>query len=98
MQYEAKIHKRVTKFVKRQDKKTKQRLKNAILEIVENPYGASNIEMLSGYESTFKKRIGDFRIIYEIYDETAYIFVIDLGNRGEIYNRCKKIYKLLCLD
>ena len=28
---------------------------NAILEIVENPYGASNIEMLSGYESTFKK-------------------------------------------
>jgi mRNA interferase RelE/StbE len=43
--------------------------------------------MLSGYENTFKKRIGDFRIIYEIIDETAYILIIDVGNRGEIYNR-----------
>jgi mRNA interferase RelE/StbE len=85
--YTVKINKRVTKFVKKQDMKTKQRLQNAILEILENPYEASNIEMLSGYENIFRKRVGDVRIIYQVVDKVAYIYVLDAGNRGDVYKR-----------
>jgi mRNA interferase RelE/StbE len=87
MMYTVKINKRVTKFVKKQDMKTKQRLQNAILEILENPYEASNIEMLSGYENIFRKRVGDVRIIYQVVDKVAYIYVLDAGNRGDVYKR-----------
>ncbi len=43
------------------------------------------VEKLSGVESLYRIRVGDYRIIYEIQDEVLVVLVVKVGHRGEIY-------------
>jgi mRNA interferase RelE/StbE len=43
------------------------------------------VEKLSGAESLYRIRIGDYRIIYEIQDQVLLVLVVKVGHRGEIY-------------
>ena len=41
---------------------------------------------MKGYEGNiYRLRVGDFRIIYEIFDDKVLIFIIKIGSRGDIY-------------
>ncbi len=74
------------KFVKKLDKVSQRRIRNAILDIVEDTYFTSNVKKLSGHEM-FRKRVGDFRIVYTVNDSMLLISVIDIKSRGDIYKR-----------
>lgn len=37
------------------------------------------------YQVKIKIRVGDYRVIYEIYDDVLLVEVIDLGHRSGIY-------------
>ena len=39
------------------------------------------------YENYYRLRVGDIRIIFEKEDDKLKIIVIDIGNRGQIYNK-----------
>jgi mRNA interferase RelE/StbE len=60
---------------------------NPILDAIENlaenpkPYGHKKLKGRSGY----RIRVGDYRIIYEIFDSILLIEVINLGHRKDIY-------------
>ena len=58
-------------------------IKQAIINLTENPrpQGCKKLKGRSGY----RIRVGDYRIIYEIYDLELIIDVIDLGHRKNIY-------------
>lgn len=56
---------------------------NAILELEENPRPAGN-KKLKGRDG-YKIRIGNYRLIYEIFDNELIIDVIALGHRKNIY-------------
>ena len=86
MNYGLKVDKKAEKFILKQDKKTQKRLFEAVYGLKENPRQQSNITKLTGYKNTFRKRIGDFRVVYEILDDVLIVHVLDAGNRGEIYN------------
>ncbi|MEW9677180.1 type II toxin-antitoxin system RelE/ParE family toxin [Lentibacillus sp. L22] len=73
-----------SKFVKKLDPKNKKRVTNALLEIAESPLQASNIKKLTNY-NLYRKRLGDIRIIYEIFDDELIVYVVRIGNRGQIY-------------
>ena len=47
------------------------------------PTGAKK---LSGSEFTYRIRIGNYRVIYEIHDETILIEVVKVGHRKDVYN------------
>lgn len=55
----------------------------AIEDLAENPrpQGCKKLKGRSGY----RIRVGNYRIIYEIFDEILLIDVIDLGHRKDIY-------------
>ncbi|MCZ8196212.1 MAG: type II toxin-antitoxin system RelE/ParE family toxin [Flavobacterium sp.] len=55
----------------------------AIEGLAENPrpQGCKKLKGRSGY----RIRVGNYRIIYEIFDEILLIDVIDLGHRKDIY-------------
>lgn len=55
----------------------------AIENLAENPKpkGYKKLKGRSGY----RIRVGNYRIIYEIFDEIVLIDVIDLGHRKDIY-------------
>jgi mRNA interferase RelE/StbE len=56
---------------------------NAIFELEENPRPAGN-KKLKGRDG-YRIRIGNYRVIYEIFDNELIIDVIALGHRKNIY-------------
>ncbi len=51
----------------------------------ENPR-PSGAQMLKGEERYFRLRQGDYRIIYEITDESEEVTIIKIGHRREVYD------------
>ena len=80
--FSIKFTKKADKFLKKQDKTTQLRLIKAILKI---PTGELRISNVIGYPHLLKIRVGHFRVIFDK-DFTQIIEVMDIGNRGEIYN------------
>jgi mRNA interferase RelE/StbE len=57
---------------------------NAINDLAENPrpQGYRKLKGRKGY----RIRVGDYRVIYEIFNHVLLIEVIDLGHRKDIYD------------
>lgn len=58
-------------------------IKNAIYKLAENPR-PQGYKKLKGRPG-FRIRVGDYRIIYEIFEDVLLIEIIDLGHRKDIY-------------
>jgi mRNA interferase RelE/StbE len=55
-------------------------------QIVENPFYGKNIKKLKDYKpETWRYRIGNYRIFYEIDDSRKVIFIISLDDRKDAY-------------
>jgi mRNA interferase RelE/StbE len=54
--------------------------------LVENPY-PSGVKKLAGFERTYRVRVGDYRIMYEIYEDRLIIEIIRVKHRKDIYKR-----------
>lgn len=80
--YELVITKQVEKFIKKQDKPTQIRVIKTVKELPEG-----DVKKLKGYENFYRVRVGDIRIIFEKKDDEYIIIFIDIGNRGQIYNK-----------
>ncbi len=81
MSYKIVISKNALKFLSSQQQKQKERIIKAIYSLP--LYG--DIKKLAGIEDTYRLRIGDFRILYTVNNEILTIFVIKIGNRGDVY-------------
>ena len=77
------IKKKAKKFI---DKLPINERKRIVEEIKRLPNG-ENIKKLKGHDDLFRLRVGNYRIIYMVDHGILTVFVIDAGNRGEIYNR-----------
>jgi mRNA interferase RelE/StbE len=56
---------------------------DAIDELAENPrpYGYAKLAGRDGY----RIRVGNYRIIYDIFDNTLIVEIVNVGNRGDVY-------------
>lgn len=75
------------KFLSKLDKKSVQRIRDAISGLTNIP-PVGDIKPMQGYNDGRKRlRVGSWRIIYRHENEQTVeiIFVIDIGNRGDIY-------------
>jgi len=59
------------------------KVKFAILDLAKNPRPV-NCKNLKGRDA-FRIRVADYRIIYEVFDDTLIINVISVGHRKDIY-------------
>lgn len=83
MKYEILIERYAQKQIKKLDKEIIPVIKNAILGLSENPR-PPGYRKLKG-EDAYRIRKGDYRIIYEIYDDIILIIVVSVGHRKDIY-------------
>ncbi len=60
------------------------RIIDAIYTLIDDPR-PSGCKKLKGREG-FRIRVGDYRVIYEIFDEVLVIEVVSLGHRKDIYD------------
>lgn len=84
MIYEYNIRKKAIKFIKKQNKDQQERILKAIyaLPVI------GDIKKLSGEYRLYRLRVGDYRILFEMYPKTNTITLIDItdaDNRGQIY-------------
>jgi mRNA interferase RelE/StbE len=45
------------------------------------------LHRLSGQKNRYRVRVGDFRIIYAIYDDRLVVIIVDIGNRRDVYRK-----------
>jgi mRNA interferase RelE/StbE len=83
--YLLELSKSTIKFLEKSDRITKERLINVIHALTENPYSYPGTTKLTGFDNTFRIRVGKYRIIYQIFDEKLLIFIQDIDSRGDIY-------------
>lgn len=81
--YEVILERVARKFLEKLDRETQQRIIQALrkLEQIPRPEG---VKKLRGREA-WRIRVGNYRIIYEIYDNVLKVVVIDIGHRQSIY-------------
>lgn len=84
-QYKIAIEKLAERFIMKLDRPERERVLKAIAKL---PY-EGDIKKLKGKKSCglLRLRVGDYRIIYTVDNGQLIVFVIDAGNRGQIYNR-----------
>ena len=75
------------KFIDKLDNQTKERIKNKLLKLQEDPF-PSEVERVESYkgEKIFRVRVGDYRILYVARYETNLILVTKIDKRGRVYN------------
>ena len=83
LMYRIVLKKRAKKFLDGLTDKERRRIISAIRLL---PDG-EDIKKLKGYSDLFRLRIGDYRVIYTVKNGQCVILVMDIGNRGQIYNR-----------
>lgn len=79
MNWELHLRKKVKKITRRFPKKDQIRITQALRELTFNPY-IGDIEKIEGEENTWRRRIGAYRIFYEIYPrerEIIYVFRVE---------------------
>lgn len=81
--YQIIIKKKAKKFI---DKLPVNERKRIVYAIEQLPNG-EDIKKLRGHDNLLRLRVGEYRIIYTVDNGKLIIFVVDVGNRGEIYKR-----------
>lgn len=81
--YKIIIKKKAKKFIDKLPRNEKLRIIKAI-ELLPN---GEDIKKLKGHSDLLRLRVGDYRIIYTVDNGELIIYIIDAGNRGEIYNK-----------
>lgn len=82
MEYTIKLTKKAKKFIKSQQPKQQERLLKSIAKLP----AEGDIKPLSGKQNAYRLRVGDYRVIYEVEHSILLVTVLDIGNRGQIYN------------
>lgn len=62
----------------------RQRVADVIDALADDPR-PRGVEKLRGSESTYRVRVGDYRILYEIADRALIVTVIKVGHRRDVY-------------
>ena len=82
--YKISIKKSAAKEIEAIDSKgTRQAIVDKIFSLSENPRGEGSVK-LSGQEN-YRIRQGDYRILYQIFDDKIEIVVVKVGHRSKVY-------------
>lgn len=83
MIYKIKISDDAEKQIGKLNPRMGTRIRDAIRKLAPNPRASGTIK-LKGREE-WRIRVGDFRVIYTIHDDTVLVFVVKVAHRGDAY-------------
>ena len=83
MKYKVLIERYAQKQIMKLERKIIPIIKASIIDLADNPrpYG---YKKLKG-EEAYRIRVGNYRVIYEIDDNTIIVTIVSVGHRKEIY-------------
>lgn len=81
MKYRILIERTALKFLEKQPMEPRSRLLKAINQLPD----VGDIKRLNPFHGLFRLRVGSFRIIFTVENDTLIVRVVEIGNRGDIY-------------
>lgn len=78
------VERQVDKVLRRLPKDVLRRVDRVLLSLADEPRPAG-CRKLKGYDSLYRLRIGDWRLIYAVEDDILAVLVVELAPRGQIY-------------
>ena len=81
--YKIVIEKSAEKFIRKQPKNIQQRLYNSIKQL---PKG-KDIKKLKGFNNKYRLRVNNYRVIYNKYNDTYIIDIVEVDSRGQVYKK-----------
>jgi mRNA interferase RelE/StbE len=87
MNYRLLWHKTASKFLEKCSPKQKEMVKEKLELLQSNPYKHPqlDIKIMQGYDDVYRLRIGQYRLIYRVHEGELVIFMMTMGNRGDVY-------------
>jgi len=82
--YEIKFTKGARKMFKKLSQELQDRIQPKIDELAIEPR-PNGVKKLQGEENTYRIRVGDYRVIYDVLDDVLLVNVIDIGHRSKVY-------------
>jgi mRNA interferase RelE/StbE len=82
--YEVRLARRVVRSLADLQLRDLQRIRAAIDLLAENPR-PPNCVALQGETGVYRVRVGDYRIVYEVFDRVLVVQVVRIGHRREVY-------------
>ncbi len=85
MRYKIEIDNHVLSYLKKLDKKDKEKIIDKLAFLSENPKAGKPLRyVLHGYR---RARVGKYRIIYRIKEKEKIVFIVAIGHRKTVYRR-----------
>lgn len=69
--------------------KAKSQVARLIDTLANDPY-TGNVRELVGYKGVYRKRTGDYRVIYTVQGDVLVVTIVALGPRKDIYELMKR--------
>ncbi len=66
------------------DRRTQARVVQALRDLAVDPEHGPNVQKLTGVER-WRRRVGDYRIVYELQADVIVVLVLTIGHRREVY-------------
>lgn len=82
--YQIEIKPSASKELEKLPRQMVVRVVAAIGELAEDPY-PQGVRKLSGFDRTFRIRVGDYRVLYDIYENRLVIEIIRIRHRKDVY-------------
>lgn len=87
--YEIEISKQVKKFFSKHPD-LKDKIVTIFIDIKESPFDKIiwdkyDLKKLKGLDETYRLRVGDYRVIFNIQEDRLIIFLVKADNRGQVY-------------
>lgn len=85
MKYDLLIKRSAQKQLANIPRPNRDRIITAVRSLADDPRPAG-VRKLTGRDA-WRIRIGEYRIIYEIYDDALLVLVVSIGHRRDVYTR-----------
>lgn len=85
--FRVEVKKKAVKFVETLDSTRKERIRATILILKQNPVPIGQVDLakLKGYNNLYRIRIGNIRIVYEVFWSERRTLIHYIGTRGKAY-------------
>ena len=85
IKYQLKITSKAQKDFKKLDPQIRKIISQAILKLETNRTPQQFKPLMGKDIAQFRLRIGDYRVLYDIYDEDKIVLILRIGHRKDIY-------------
>lgn len=85
MTFRIEVDRQPLKFMKKADAILAKRILKKIDELKNNPVPHDSKRVVNRKETTFRVRVGDYRMLYVIFYEEKYIFISKIDKRQRVY-------------